>query len=49
MNQEFHLPITLSAQPDARATLVGTVLPATAAVLGYAFVLRPLRRAERLA
>ena len=49
MNQEFHVPVVVSSDLNARATLWTTVVPTTAAVLAYHFVLRPRRRRERLA
>ena len=49
MNQAFHVPIMLSSEFDATAALWTTVIPTTAAALGYYFVLRPLARRKRRA
>lgn len=48
MNQAFNVPIILSDEYDPTATFWTTVLPPTAVILGYYFVLRPLRRKQRL-
>ena len=49
MNQSFYVPIILSSEYDATATLWTTVVPTAAVALAYHFILRPLKRKERLA
>ncbi|GJE93752.1 DnaJ and DUF3395 domain-containing protein [Phanerochaete sordida] len=49
MNQLFQVPITLSSEYDEVAAFWSTVVPTAAVTLGYWFVLRPLKRRERVA
>lgn len=49
MNQLFYVPISLSSEFDELAAFWSTVVPTAAVTLGYWFVLRPLKRRERLA
>jgi len=49
MNQLFYVPIVLSSEFDELAALWSTIVPTATVTLGYWFVLRPLKRRERLA
>lgn len=49
MNQLFYVPIMLTSEFDETVTFWSTVAPTAAVTLGYWFVLRPLKRKERLA
>ena len=49
MNQLFYVPITLSSEFDPTLTFWSAVVPTAAVTLGYWFVLRPVKRKQRLA
>ncbi|KAF7974873.1 hypothetical protein HWV62_11131 [Athelia sp. TMB] len=49
LEQQLYLPIVLSQEYDAALGLCTAVLPSAAFVLGYHFILKPRRRAERAA
>ncbi|KAH7926250.1 DnaJ-domain-containing protein [Leucogyrophana mollusca] len=47
MHQKWTLPITLSPEYDEALALYSVVVPSTALILGYHFILKPRRRSQR--
>ncbi|TFK20522.1 DnaJ-domain-containing protein [Coprinopsis marcescibilis] len=47
--QKFNIPIILSDSLDSYGALFSVVIPSSVAVLGYHFIIRPQRRALRIA
>lgn len=49
MEQRLSLPIVLALEPNPSLLFCILVVPSTALVLGYHFVIKPRRRIQRLA